>query len=295
MTGPVLCNKSTVLGSSVREKFSAAQAPIGGYMKRTIIYLALMSCLWIPALSETPISFREARELGLPVASPLAVIPTSANSPGRYGAFFKTRVVIHNMARESYNIRAVLCTSNGIEDSRSITMQPRQYRFWDNFLDAIFGYRGTAAIVLVSEDALESNSPQKFSVTAEVYTDSPNGRYTTTVVNGIIPLVDQGTEAFNTAISVNRDRRVNIGVFNAGDSASSIRARVHDQSGTLIQTIRFEAEEFTWHQKSVTVPVDNGLIQWEITGGLSFLWAVTVDNRSNDGTLIWPMRPEVVE
>lgn len=268
-------------------------------MKRTIICLALISCLWTPALSETPIPFRQVFELGLPVASPLAVIPTSANSPGRHGAFFKTRVVIHNMARESYNIRAVLCTSNGIKDSRNITMQPRQYRFWDNFLDDMFGYRGTGAIVLVSEDALGSediiNSPQKFSVTAEVYTDSPNGRYTTTVVNGIIPLIDEGTEAFNTAISVNSNQRINIGVFNAGDNASSIRARVYDQSETLVQTIRFEAEGFTWHQKSVTVPVDNGSIRWEITGGLSFLWAVTVDNRSNDGTLIWPMRPEVVE
>ena len=272
-------------------------------MFKFLICLALIPCLWVPALSEIPISFREAHELGLPVPSPITIIPTSANSPGRHGAFFKTRVVIHNMARESYNILAMLCTSNGFEDSRRITMQPRQYRFWDNFLDDIFGYRGAAAIILVSEDALESddldnfllNSPQKFSVTAEVYTDSPNGRYTTTVVNGIIPLIDGGTEAFNAAISVNSDQRINIGVFNTGKSTSSIRARVYDRSGAVIQTISFEVPSFTWSQKSVTVPVDNGFIHWQITGGFSFLWTVTVDNHSNDGTLIWPIRPKAVE
>lgn len=60
------------------------------------------------------------------------------------------------------------------------------------------------------------NAPYKFSVTAEVYRDSPNGRYTTTVVNGIVPLVDSGPSAYSAGITVGQDQRVNVGVFNLG-------------------------------------------------------------------------------
>lgn len=217
-------------------------------MKRILICLILLiySCLLAPA--EEPSIEADQHELGLPVASPLAVIPTSANLAGRHGAFFKTRVVIHNLSDESYDIQAILCGSRGIVDRRTINMTPRYYRWYDNFLEQVFGYTGAGAIILVAGDLASldnldvENSTEKFSVTVEVYSDSPNGRYSTPVVNGIIPLVDLGTVAWNTGISVNSRQRVNIGVFNSGADTSTITAYVYDTSGTVVQTVRFTAE-----------------------------------------------------
>lgn len=42
----------------------------------------------------------------------------------------------------------------------------------------------------------------------------------------------------------------------------------------------------TWNQKPLTVPVTNGTIKWKLLNGSAFLYAVTVDNQSNDGSLM---------
>ena len=262
-------------------------------MKNLLACWSLLLVLAIPASSETPGVDREEHRLGVPVASTLAVIPTSANSPGRHGAYFKTRVVIHNLSDRSYPIRVSLCTGSGLTKNVTISMRPNQYQWWDNFLETVFSYRGAGALILASD--LEGDpvtSPYKFSVTAEVYTDSPGGgRYSTPVVSGIVPLVDLGTEAFSSGISVNDKQRVNIGIFNAApNDASTVTAEVHDSSGSLVETVRFQAKRLTWQQKSITRSVTNGYIEWSISGGLPYLWVVTVNNQTNDGTLTWPAR-----
>ena len=133
-----------------------------------------------------------------------------------------------------------------------------------------------------------------FYMTAEVYTDSPNGRFSTTVVNGIVPEFQPGNEPeFNPGISVNESRRTNIGVWNMEDMPSSIEAQVFDASGTMIQTIGFELKARAWQQKGITAPVDNGLVVWVIKGESQshYFYAVEVDNQSNDGTLNWSVKP----
>ena len=51
--------------------------------------------LCLPALAETSIPDRERMEVGNALCWQ-AVIPATANSPGRFGAHYKTRVVIFN-------------------------------------------------------------------------------------------------------------------------------------------------------------------------------------------------------
>ena len=275
-------------------------------MKHPILCGALSFCLCLPAVAEGPAVDRDTHSLGLPVATPMAVIPTSANTPGRFGAYFKTRVVIHNLTSRAYSINAVLCGPSGIVSQSSISMSPNQYRLYDNFLQDVFNYRGAGAVLLLGDiDTLDPNDPDlltdapyRFSVTAEVYSDSPNGRYSTTVVNGIVPLVDEGREAYSAGVTVGPDQRVNVGVFNLGDSTSSVQAVVHDSSGMVVQTIHFTVGAFSWQQKNVGGQVTDGYIEWRIDssrGALPYLWAVSVDNQSNDGTLTWPIRPEVTE
>lgn len=251
----------------------------------------LLASLTVQA--EHPPIQRVARELGFAVAAPLAIIPTSANSPGRHGAFYKTRVVIHNVTEHSYNVQAILCGPGGRQDPKVIPMEPHGYKAWDNFLEAVFDYRGTGSVILVVGDDFESifsdaflTSAEVFSLTAEVYTDSPNGRFSTTVVNGMFPVGLPRNTAWNAGLSVTSKQRVNVGVFQLGPD-SSIKARVYDSHGTLVETLRFEAEQFTWHQKTISAPVENGFIEWDLPEEGSYPWMVTVNNQSNDGTLVW--------
>ncbi len=274
-------------------------------MFRTLSRYTLCALLLagLPASAESPPSEMDLSHLGLPSASSVVVIPTASNSPGHNGAYFKTRVVIHNMTDWEYEIRAILCGPNGYVDDKAISMPANGFHSWDNFLKDIFGYEGNGAVVLASEtdflngggiaggDIAVAISASQFAVTAEVYTDSRNGRYTTSVVNGVPPEIDEGDRAFNAGISVSQSQRVNLGVFNFGRSRSKVTAVVDDGMGTLLETIEFNVEPLTWAQKPVTVPVENGMIQWKMAGGTPYLWTVLVNNRSNDGTLVWPVRP----
>ena len=214
-----------------------------------------------------------------------AVIPAAANNPGRFGSHFKTRVVIFNPTSHDYAITARLYGRNGLISRKAIAIDSDEYRVWDNFLGQVFEYAGPGAVWLRA-----SGEDDQFYMTAEVYTDSPNGRFSTTVVSGIYPTVVNGIEPdFNVGISVNQNRRTNIGVWNREPKPSSVHAKVFDAYGMLLQTIGFELKDEAWHQEDIDVPVDNGLVIWEINGEsrTHYFYAVEVDNESNDGTLTW--------
>ena len=216
-----------------------------------------------------------------------AVIPAAANNPGRFGSHFKTRVVIFNPTSSDYAITARLYGTNGFISRKAIAIDSGEYVVWDNFLGQVFDYAGPGAVWLRA-----SGEDDQFYMTAEVYTDSPNGRYSTTVVSGIIPTVVNGIEPdFNVGISVNQNRRTNIGVWNRDTRPSSVEAKVFDAYGTLLETIGFELKGEARQQETVSVPVDNGLVRWEINGEsrTHYFYAVEVDNGSNDGTLAWSM------
>ena len=256
-----------------------------------VAFWILLASLWVPAFSETSIPARDR----MPVAGALnhvALIPVAANSPGRFGAHYKTRVVIFNPTSRDYSITARLFGRNGpAGNSATIPINSGQYLAWENFLQEILDFEGSGAVIFSSPDEQD-----EFYMTAEVYTDSPNGRFSTTVVNGIIPLFSRGKDPeSNVGISVNQNRRTNIGVFNIANEPSSIETKVFDASGTMVETIGFELNPFSWQQKSINALVDNGHVRWEINGPSEshYFYAVEVDNRSNDGTLTWSVKGSV--
>ena len=208
-----------------------------------------------------------------------------SNSPGRFGAHYKTRVVIFNPTSHDYTITARLYNSNGPARRSEIEIDAGAYLVWDNFLEGVFDYRGTGAVWLKADD-----EGDLFYMTAEVYTDSANGRFSTTVVSGIIPLLVSSSQPdFNVGINANRNRRTNIGVWNRETRPSSVEAKVFNGSGRLLQTIRFDLKAEAWQQKNISASVDNGWVRWEINGESKthYFYAVEVDNKSNDGTLNW--------
>ena len=186
----------------------------------------------LSACESTAMVFTECAA-GQEGASPEYVIPTAVNTPGRFGAYCKTRVVMHNMSQVGYSITASLYGPNGPAGEQSITMEAGQYRWWDNFLEEVFNYRGAGAVVLVREEDGDSSGNDafetSFALVADVYTDSDNGRYSTTVINGtFVAAAAPGGEAFNSGISVNENQRTNLGAFNFGGTPSSTEARIFD-------------------------------------------------------------------
>ena len=258
-------------------------------MKHLIACCALLVHLGTLAFAETSVSQRDVSALGYARPTSHAVIPTAAHVKS-----FRTRVVIANLTSHEYSITATLYGPNGLVSRKIISMPATHYKGWDNFFRSVFNYTGNGSVVLQSESDSEAGdaaeSRYKFYLTAEVYSDSGDGRFSTPVVNGIAPLVDEGDRAYNFGISVNEDQRTNIGAFNPSDEPVSVQAEVSDESG-LVETIRFEMEPYSWQQKPIRATVDFGWIQWNTSGG-TYLWAVSVDNRTNDGTLVYPMKPE---
>lgn len=243
-----------------------------------------------PAFAETLIPERERREI---TGFWSGFIPAAANASGRFGAHYKTRVVIFNTTLRDYSIAARLYGTNGFVSRKDIPIDSGEFLTWDNFLGEVFDYKGGGAVWLIAPE-----EDDEFYMTAEVYTDSPNGRFSTAVVNGAIPLFSIGTEPnFNVGITVNQNRRTNIGVWNLGNKTSKVKAKVFDSYGMLLQTIGFDLPETAWQQKSISVPVENGRVQWEINGEseVHYFYAVEVDNQSNDGTLSYAVKGPGVE
>lgn len=223
----------------------------------------------------------------LALANTSWVIPATASVQGQFGAHFKTKVVILNPTASAFPIYATLYNGSGKVKTAVLQVSARSTVCWNDFLSEALGYTGAGAVWFDSSVAPPGGSPTyKFIVTAEVYTDSPNGRYKTFVNNG--KNWKQARPEYsltNHGINVSVAERTNIGVFNASTAAkNTVTAEIYNASGIKVDTVTFEMLPNTWEQRAVAVPVVNGMIKWSVTGG-AYLYAVTVDNQSNDGSL----------
>ena len=157
---------------------------------------------------------------------------------------------------------------------------------WDNFLEAL-NYQGAGAVELDAWFAPPGGSQlNEFLVTAEVYTDSPNGRYKRAVQDsGTTEEISPSRDNFSPGVIVSAAARTNIGCFNNNSSAQTIIAEVKDTRGALIETLSLTLGPNSWGQTAVTQPVNTGYIKWRPQVGCP-CWAVVVDNQSNDGSYI---------
>ena len=208
------------------------------------------------------------------------VIPTMANSPGRGGAYYRTKVILTNFDAD-LELVVRLYGPNGLVSRRTYSMEANHYRVWGNFLSDFFDYGGAGAV--------EFSGNAAFTVSAEVYTTSSQGKYTTVVHNGPSPLTPYSSWAENVGgITVNSSTRTNAGVFNNSNQRQTVTARVYYGGEDPDQTLTFSLPPKGWAQKSVSARGVRGYIVWRIPRE-AYLWVVSVDNRSNDGTLAVPI------
>ena len=213
----------------------------------------------------------------------------------------QTKVVIYNPTDFDYSIYITLYGPNGEVETKSLRVDPNTYYTYSNFLEQFFNYSGAGAVKFDSWfDPPGGSSDFDFSVYAEVYTESPNGRYSTVVVDGegaedinlgTSSIVDDGRIVANAGLTSNADQRINVGLFNDDYSANTYLVVVGDGAGNIVETVTMEVPGHSWAQKPITARFEDGVIAWGCVQAYcnAYPWVVTVNNKSNDGQLAQPI------
>jgi hypothetical protein len=221
----------------------------------------------------------------------IQLVPVMANNPGLFGSLFKTRVSILNVAPLNYSIKATLYNENGKVNEATIPIANGQQLNYENFLQDVFAYQGAGPVKLDAwGDVPGGIMGNKFLLNVEVYTESPSGGVTKTIVpvTWLGGYISSGFPAASPGIYVDANSRTNIGCFNydfGTIGTNLIQAELHSPAGTLINTYQMDLGKDSWSQIGLGDPVSGGYILWRPTLSC-FCYAVVVDNTSNDGSFI---------
>src|SRR5688572_13418967 len=172
-------------------KLTINHAPVAGLIALLVVVLAapvLAESAAVPEVVED-FSVGEAADLGTlsaltqgpekrgwAWAEPYFTIPVMTSAAGQFGAYFKTRVTLLNPTNRSYTINATLYGPIGRVKRISIPIKAGQTLVWNDFLAEAFTYTGAGGVFFDGWFSPPGGSIDNlFLVTAEVYTDSPNG------------------------------------------------------------------------------------------------------------------------
>ena len=221
-----------------------------GFVRTGVVCLAFL-------LYGSTVERGESPQRQASLASARLIIPTAANNRGLFGAVFKTNVSIVNVTNRTYTISATLYRSGGGTIVRQITMGSRQARNYDDFLQDVFSYSGPGGIELDALLAPPGGSDlNQFSVFAEVYTDTVNGRYKT-VVNVVDPSdgLSLTDPSITPGIFVDGSSRTNIGCLNTATTQAIVNVDVFSSTGGLLTTYFLTAPVSGWAQTGLILNV----------------------------------------
>ena len=223
------------------------------------------------------------------------VFPSSANAPGQFGAYFKTKLTLYNPNADGITIRAFLSTPTGPSATISIPLSANSFTRWDNFLDEKFAYTGGAGINLA-----ESTLTKSFVAVAEVFTESDAGRYTTPVTglladDAVVVLGNPVASPISVVagLRVDASNRANFGCSSA--SADPIRVRADFYAfrnfvRTATTSATLDLVPRGWAQAAVPVEGEDVIATFWIVSGTPgagvYCYGVNVNNASNDGTAV---------
>jgi hypothetical protein len=163
---------------------------------------------------------------GEPAANHLWVVPVMASNPGQFGAYFKTRVVVTNLTQNGFQVGVTLFNAEGKVKDAVLSLDPKQTLAWNDFLAQALNYTGAGAVVFDSWlGAATGPEANRFVVTAEVYSDSPHGRFKTVVNRGRVwEQFEPASQPFNVGVTVSPKERTNLGAFNASKFPNTVTA-----------------------------------------------------------------------
>lgn len=245
-------------------------------MKRLMV-LASVLVLTTPLLA-VEAHVRSAAPLVVGAVSHL-LLPTSAFANGQYGAVFKTRLSVANVTGYPYTIRAGFSTAAGEIVARSFPILAYETRTWDNFLGDVLQVTGAGAIDFDSGDPA-----YRFIVSAQVYVDGPNGRFSTAVQSADeAGTIVSGRAGYVIGISADSFDRTNLGCASDSGLYQTITAEVFSPSNVFLGSLTFDLNPWGWTQVGVNIPVTDGIMVINSTQR-AVCYGVVVDNVSNDGT-----------
>ena len=247
-------------------------------MKRLLTAITLAGVIASTAFAQT------ARRPGSneSFASDNQVIPVVANTTGANGATFQSYVALLNPTASAFPVTATLYDANGTKSTATITLAAGELKTYTNFLGDLFHLTGGGAVRFQSAPSAGGTNNNRFIVTSEVWTTA--GRYSTSIP--ALEFAGSSSRAFSGGISVDSGSRTNIGCFNQGDGATTVKATVRDASGQqIVGTINLNLPANAWGQTAVSSVVSNGYVQFDPSDS-AVCYAVVVDNTTNDGRFV---------
>ncbi|MEO6327157.1 MAG: hypothetical protein ABIT01_10605 [Thermoanaerobaculia bacterium] len=208
------------------------------------------------------------------------LLPTSAFANGQFGAVFKTKLSIANVTGTQYSIRAGFSTGAGEVSARSITIRPYETLTYQNFLDEVFQTTGAGAI-----DFDSGNTSNRFIVSAQVYVDGPNGRFSTAVQSADeAGTIINGRPGYVVGVSANSFDRTNVGCASDSGNSQTITVQVYSASNQSLGSLPpITLGPYSWTQVGMNIGVTDGILIISSTQR-AVCYGVVVDNVSNDGT-----------
>ncbi len=245
-------------------------------MKKLIV-LASALILTVPLLAEEA-HVRSRAPLVVGAVSHL-LLPSSAFVNGKFGAIFKTKISIANVTGSSYSIRAGFSTQDGEVAARTFTIFPFETLTYQNFLSDVFQTSGAGAIDFDSGD-----TGHRFIVSAQVYVDGPNGRFSTALQSADeAGTIISGRPGYVVGISADSFDRTNLGCASDSGFPQTITADVYGPGNEFLGSLSFTMNPYGWNQVPVNIGVTDGIMVISSTQR-AVCYGVVVDNVSNDGT-----------
>jgi len=231
------------------------------------------------------------------LASVYLAFPTSANSAGLYGSFFRTRMVITNVTNTTYDVELSLYNADGLVGRRRLTIGPMESVGSENLLEDVWGYSGAGAVEVDSYIRLSNGDLDNDLIAdMQVYnTGGAGGRFSTHVpALGSLDFLSSTFSNYINNLAKGPNRRINFGCYNRSSSLGGVYVTVFDRQGNRSQRVGpIPLRGYSWMQENISNqdPINymGMMLKLEPAGGLIYCFAIENDNQSGDGTLMYPI------
>lgn len=232
------------------------------------------------AIAAAPMFGQSVRRLDF--ASDVQTIPVMGNTPGAFGSTFQTYVALLNPTSSAFTIQASLWDGAGVNHDATITLAAGELKTYQNFLAEVFNFTGGGAVTLKAPESAGGTHNNRFIISTEVRTSGTH--FSTTIPS--IEFAGSDSRKFVAGVTVDASTRTNVGCFNQGSTANTVKVTVLDSSGKqTVGTNTLTLPANAWGQTGITAIVSNGYVQFDPSDA-AVCYAVIVDNTTSDGRFV---------
>jgi len=238
--------------------------------------------------------------IALPVHAQLAadwMVAAAAHTGGVGGTFWRTDLSLHNP--QEYDLPVVVQmlpsdTANWEAPAILLTLSSWEtVNLWDVLGPDVFDHRGTAALMVYADTALDCEPIERcqFLVTSRTYTLDPRsheGEFAQTLP-GVDYWLGVDWEHYGYAAGILNDGaffRCNIGAASWSSDWTVVRVDVQDSAGNILATHELEVPPFGHVQQRLPTAVEGGSLVFYLAEGPDdarvFPYASVVDQTTGD-------------